>query len=103
MSELCQVLHPELAGADHAFQVGVTSKYIFFNSKKYFLALGPRVHGGRVAGAAGQAAARRDAAADDSAAAGESSARRRGNWPIISHTIKCVPTKQFVPSATFCC
>ena len=30
------------------------------------------MHGGRVAGAAGQAAARRDAAADDSAAAGES-------------------------------
>ena len=30
------------------------------------------MHGGRGAGAAGQAAARRDAAADDSAAAGES-------------------------------
>ena len=45
---------------------------IFFNFKKYFHPLGPRVHGGRGAGAAGQAAARRDAAADDSAAAGES-------------------------------
>ena len=47
-------------------------KIYFFYSKKYFLPLGPRVHGGRGAGAAGQAAARRDAAADDSAAAGES-------------------------------
>ena len=47
-------------------------KIFFFVLKKYFPPLGPRVHGGRGAGAAGQAAARRDAAADDSAAAGDS-------------------------------